>query len=165
MDTWLLLRDIEINGERNRGLYVLKSRGMAHSNQIREFRLTDRGIDLIDVYMGPGGVFTGTARQAQEAEDKAAVLKRQEEMARHQRMIEIKRRQLEAKIEALKSQFEAEKQELEKNIAEVKGRGQACEEDRMAMARLRKADSLSKRNGKKRLQGGINDSHHSKTTG
>ena len=165
MDTWLLLRDIEINGERNRGLYVLKSRGMAHSNQIREFRLTDRGIDLIDVYMGPGGVFTGTARQAQEAEDKAAVLKRQEEMARHQRMIEIKRKQLEAKIEALKSQFEAEKQELEKNIAEVKGRGQACEEDRMVMARLRKADSLSKRNGKKRLQGGINDSHHSKTTG
>ena len=71
MDTWLLLRDIEIGGERNRGLYVLKSRGMAHSNQIREFLLSDRGIDIVDVYLGPGGVLTGSARVAQEAQEKA----------------------------------------------------------------------------------------------
>src|SRR5581483_6135469 len=65
IDTWLLLRDIELGGERNRGLYILKSRGMAHSNQIREFRLTDHGIDLIDVYLGPGGAPTGSIRLAQ----------------------------------------------------------------------------------------------------
>ena len=68
VDTWLLLRTIETNGERNRGLYVLKSRGMAHSNQIREFVLSDNGIELLDAYPGPGGVLTGSARQAQEAE-------------------------------------------------------------------------------------------------
>ena len=71
IDTWILLRDIEINGERNRGLYILKSRGMAHSNQIREVLLSDRGIELVDVYLGPGGVLTGSARAAQEAKEKA----------------------------------------------------------------------------------------------
>ncbi len=70
IDTWILLRDIEIGGERNRGIYILKSRGMAHSNQIREFRLTDKGIDLIDVYTGPAGVLTGAARAAQEAKER-----------------------------------------------------------------------------------------------
>ena len=67
IDTWLLLRDIELNGERNRGLYVLKSRGMAHSNQIQEFLLTNQGIDLIDVYTGSGEVLTGSARAVQQA--------------------------------------------------------------------------------------------------
>lgn len=61
MDTWLLLRMVESNGERNRLLYILKSRGMAHSNQVREFRLTDDGIELLDVHVGPGGVRTGAA--------------------------------------------------------------------------------------------------------
>jgi len=69
IDTWLLLRDIEIGGERNRGLYILKSRGMAHSNQIREFLLTDHGVELCDVYVGPEGVLTGSARLAQERVD------------------------------------------------------------------------------------------------
>ena len=69
IDTWLLLRDIEIGGERNRGLYVLKSRGMAHSNQIREFRLTNNGIELLDVYVGADGVLTGSARLSQETKD------------------------------------------------------------------------------------------------
>ena len=68
VDTWLLLRTIETNGQRNRGLYVLKSRGMAHSNQIREFVLSDNGIELLDAYQGPSGVLTGSARQAQEPE-------------------------------------------------------------------------------------------------
>jgi len=79
MDTWLLLRDIETTSERNRGLYVLKSRGMAHSNQIREFLLTDEGIELVDVYVGPGGVLTGTARQAMETQERATAAKRQQE--------------------------------------------------------------------------------------
>ena len=71
IDTWLLLRDIELNGERNRGMYVLKSRGMANSNQIREFILTDHGVELRDVYIGAGGVLTGSARIAQEALEKS----------------------------------------------------------------------------------------------
>ncbi|HEX2222957.1 MAG TPA: circadian clock protein KaiC, partial [Thermoanaerobaculia bacterium] len=72
VDSWLLLRELEANGERNRGLYVLKSRGMAHSNQVREFLLTSRGIELADVYIGPEGVLTGSARLAEDARRKAA---------------------------------------------------------------------------------------------
>ena len=79
VDTWILLRDIELGGERNRGMYVLKSRGMAHSNQIREFLLTDRGIELRDVYVGPEGVLTGSMRLAQEARERAAAIDRERE--------------------------------------------------------------------------------------
>ena len=74
MDTWLLVRNLENNGERNRGLYVLKSRGMPHSNQIREFILSDQGAHLLDVYTGSAGVLTGTARMVQEERDKAEAL-------------------------------------------------------------------------------------------
>src|SRR5207302_8837882 len=96
VDTWILLRDIELGGERNRGLYVLKSRGMAHSNQIREFLLTDRGIELLDVYVGPEGVLTGSMRVAQEAREKAVAMTRQQEIERRQREIDRKRRSMEA---------------------------------------------------------------------
>src|SRR5437764_10102697 len=96
VDTWLLLRDIELGGERNRGIYVLKSRGMAHSNQIREFLLTDRGIELRDVYVGPEGVLTGSMRHVQEAREKATALSRRQETEGKQRALEEKREALEA---------------------------------------------------------------------
>jgi circadian clock protein KaiC len=88
IDTWLLLRDIELGGERNRGLYVLKSRGMKHSNQIREFLLTAEGIELQDVYLGPEGVLTGSMRAAQEAREKAAALALQDEIEAKQREVD-----------------------------------------------------------------------------
>jgi circadian clock protein KaiC len=88
IDTWLLLRDIELGGERNRGLYVLKSRGMKHSNQIREFLLTAEGIELQDVYLGPEGVLTGSMRAAQEAREKAATLALQDEIEAKQREVD-----------------------------------------------------------------------------
>src|SRR6476469_10179680 len=66
VDAWILVRDIEFNGERNRGLYVMKSRGMKHSNQVREFIITNDGLDLVDVYLSPDGVLTGSAREAQQ---------------------------------------------------------------------------------------------------
>jgi circadian clock protein KaiC len=143
MDTWLLLRDIELNGERNRGLYVLKSRGMAHSNQIREFLLTEQGIELVDVYLGPEGVLTGTARQAQEAQARAATALRQEESERRRRSLEIKRKDLEAKIAALQAEFENEKQEIEKSLVDDERREQVVAKERKNMARLRKADVTS----------------------
>ena len=153
VDTWLLLRDIESNGERNRGLYILKSRGMGHSNQIREFLVTDHGIELVDVYLGAGGVLTGTARQAQEAEEKAVAAKRQEDIARQQRLLEAKRKQLEARIAELRSEFELERQELERSISVATAREQAFAGERAAMARLRRADT-NKANGKKRAAQG-----------
>jgi len=65
-DTGILLRNIEKNGERNRLLAVTKSRGTAHSNQLREFTLSSDGIRLVDVYIGPDGILVGSERRAQE---------------------------------------------------------------------------------------------------
>ncbi len=143
MDTWILLRHIESNGERNRGIWVLKSRGMAHSNQIREFVFTERGIELVDVYVGAEGVLTGTARAAQEAKETAAALLRRHELERKQRNLEHRKKTLEAKITALRAEFETEKEELEKEILLQKQREGVFEQDRAAMAKSRKADTSS----------------------
>jgi circadian clock protein KaiC len=140
MDTWILLRDIESGNERNRGLYILKSRGMAHSNQIREFLLTDEGIDLLDVYLGPGGVLTGTARYQQVAAEKATALVRQQEIERKQREVERKRQIMEAQIAALRADFEAEQEELERIIAQENLQEEVLVEDHQAMARMRGED-------------------------
>ena len=143
MDTWILLRHIESNGERNRGIWVLKSRGMAHSNQIREFVFTEHGIELIDVYLGSAGVLTGTARAAQEAQEKAEALLRRQDLERKQRALEQRKKALEAKIAALRAEFETEKEELEKGIIEKKQHEGVLEQDRAAMAKRRKADASS----------------------
>lgn len=140
IDTWLLLRDIELNGERNRGLYVLKSRGMAHSNQIRELLLTERGIELADVYLGPEGVLTGSARLAQEARERAAALTRTQEIERRRRELERKRRALEAQIALLQTQYEAEREDAERLIAEQQAREQQLAEDRVEMGKRREED-------------------------
>ena len=143
MDSWLFLRDIEIGGERNRGLYILKSRGTAHSNQIREFLLTDQGVDLVDVYIGPGGVLTGTARKTQEAQEKAEFVKREQEASSTRRTLEVKRKNLEARIAELRAEFENEKREIEKGLVGDEQREQILAQDRKNMARFRKADVTS----------------------
>ncbi len=101
MDTWLLLRNVENAGERNRLLFILKSRGMAHSNQVREFLLTDNGIHLRDAYIGPGEVLTGSARVAQEARDKAQAAAEEQAMARRRRELEQEQSLAKAQLEAL----------------------------------------------------------------
>jgi circadian clock protein KaiC len=138
IDTWLLVRDIELNGERNRGLYILKSRGMAHSNQIQEFLLTNRGIDLIDIYTGAGEVLTGSARAAQEAGEKAADLVRQREVERRLRAQERKRNALEANIAALRAQFDVETLEVHLMAEEEKIKQAIEAKNRLDMAKLRK---------------------------
>jgi circadian clock protein KaiC len=139
-DTWLLLRDIELGGERNRGMYILKSRGMAHSNQIREFLLTDEGVDLKDVYVGPAGVLTGSARLSQEAKEKAEQLLHRQEVELKHLNLERKRKAMEAQIAAIRAAFEAEEAEVKKLVEEEKLRQQAITKDREAMAQMRKAD-------------------------
>jgi circadian clock protein KaiC len=143
IDTWILLRSIERNGERNRGIWVLKSRGMSHSNQIREFVFTDRGIELLDVYLGSAGVLTGTARAAQEAKDKAKALLHHQELELKQRNLDRRKKALEAKIIALRAEFEAEKEELERDILEGKQREGVLAQDRVAVSVRRQADALS----------------------
>lgn len=151
IDTWLLLRDIELRGERNRGLYILKSRGMVHSNQIQEFLLTNQGIDLIDIYTGSGEALTGSARAVQEAEEKASELARQYEADRRQREQERKHKALEAKIAALRAEFEAESEELHLMAEEERKRQALLAEDALKMAHLRKGQfSAVRRSARKR---------------
>jgi circadian clock protein KaiC len=140
IDTWLLLRDMEMNGERNRVLYLLKSRGMAHSNQVREFLLTERGIDIVDVYTGSEGVLTGSARLAQEAKEQAATLLREQEIQRKQRELDRKRQAVEAQIAALRRGLAADEEELQLALAQAQGREEQLERNRLDMARIRKTD-------------------------
>ncbi|MCX6149558.1 MAG: circadian clock protein KaiC [Ignavibacteriales bacterium] len=140
IDTWLLLRDIEIGGERNRGMYILKSRGMAHSNQIREFILTDHGAELLDVYVGQEGVLTGTARVAQEAKEKSNQLLRNQEIELKRRELVRKRKALEAQIALLQVEFEADEAEALKVIGFEEDRNNLLAQDENEMAKSRKAD-------------------------
>jgi circadian clock protein KaiC len=117
MDAWIQVQMIESSGERNRGLYVLKARGIAHSNQIREFILSSEGIRLRDVYLGLGGVLTGSARIAQEARETESEAERQQVIAAKQREMDRKRRQIEAQIAALQCELEGQQAEAELFVA------------------------------------------------
>jgi len=150
IDTWLLLRDIELNGERNRGMYVLKSRGMANSNQIREFVLTNHGVELREVYLGTSGVLTGSARIAQEAIENAEVLTRKQDIERKKREIERKRKTLEAKIISLYADFDSEESEALKMIQTEQDTIKRLEKDKIEMAESRNANIETKKNNIKR---------------
>jgi circadian clock protein KaiC len=140
VDSWLFTRDIELDGERNRALYVLKSRGTAHSNQLREFLLTPHGVDLLDVYVGPEGVLTGSSRLSQEAQEKAAARARQQEADRRERDRVRKREALEARIIALRKEFEIEEVEAQTTTAQEVSRETMIVENREAMSRSRQSD-------------------------
>ena len=141
MDTWLLLQDFEGNGERNRVLYVLKARGMAHSNQVREFLISKNGVDLVDAYIGASGVLTGSARAAQEALEKATTLANLQEAARRKRELGRKREVLERQIGALRSEYETEAVELRRIDQQVGTRTLVLSTERAASGRLRQADA------------------------
>lgn len=141
MDAWLLLQDFEGNGERNRVLYVLKARGMAHSNQIREFLISNHGIDVVDAYIGPSGVLTGSARAAQNSLEKAAVLANQQEAAQLKREVERKRFNLERQIGDLRSDYETEAAELRRIAEQAGSRNTVLGTERAASGILRQADA------------------------
>jgi circadian clock protein KaiC len=149
VDTWLLLRDIESGGERNRGLYILKARGIAHSNQIREFLLTDRGVELREVYLGEAGLLTGSARVTQEAKDASATLLARLEIERKQLLLERKRKALDAQIAALQLDLETEAQESQQLIAQEELKINQLEESRTDMAKSRAARTASVEGGRK----------------
>ena len=141
MDAWLSLQDFEGNGERNRVFYVLKARGMAHSNQIREFLISDRGIDIVDAYIGVSGVLTGSARVAQSALEKAAVLAAQQEAAQLKREVERKRAAVERQISGLRADYETEAAELRRIADQVGTRTVLLGTERAASGLLRQADA------------------------
>ena len=119
MDTWLLLKAIEVGGERNRALYVLKSRGMEHSNQIREFVLTDHGLQLLDVYLGPEGVLTGSARVSQEGREKAAGTSRRQQLEGRERELTRSRQIFQARMTMLRAEFEAQEEAIQQRHRRV----------------------------------------------
>jgi circadian clock protein KaiC len=140
MDSWLLVRNVESGSERNRCLYILKSRGMEHSNQVREFVLSKKGIGLVDVCTGDGTVFTGSARLAQEAREKAEAAARADQFARQSREFERERAAVEAQIAALRAGLENRREELEHATAEEGRRDRLSLQSRAALARNRMAD-------------------------
>jgi circadian clock protein KaiC len=140
MDAWLLVKNIESNGERNRGLYILKARGIAHSNQIREFVLTDHGIELLDAYIGSEGVLMGSARSSQLAREKASELERQLAFAHKERELRRKQQLYEAQLVALRGQYETERDAILRELDEEKKRLELIAAQRREIARLRKAD-------------------------
>jgi circadian clock protein KaiC len=141
MDAWIVVRDMELNGERNRVLFLLKARGVVHSNQVREFLLTNKGISLVDVYLGDGTVLTGSARLALEARERETERQAQQEKIARQRRIEREQQALEAQIAALQAEAEAKQNELDQIGKKEKGRLFEISQDRTRM-------ELSRRTGK-----------------
>jgi circadian clock protein KaiC len=140
MDTWLLLRDNEYGGERTRMMYILKSRGMAHSNQVREFIITDKGIDLVNVYVGAGTVYTGVARVVQELKEHAEAIARAQESERLKKELDRNRRIMEAKIMELRAEFDSKEEGLKNEILLREAKEKVVAADRGIIAKARKAD-------------------------
>lgn len=145
VDAWVLVREIESNGERNRGIYVMKSRGMKHSNQVREFMITDKGIDIMDVYVGPEGVLIGSARLAQELNEATGAEMISYARSRKDRDIERKRLVLEAKIASLKEEFESVQEELSRTFIEEDLKKEILEKNRIQLSKQRSNQSDAKR--------------------
>jgi circadian clock protein KaiC len=140
VDAWLFVRDIEYNGERNRGMYIMKSRGMKHSNQVREFIITDKGIDLVEVYLGPEGVLTGSAREAQKLHEQTGKALRSNALNMKNRQINRKRQMLEAQVANLKTEFESIEEELNKVYIEEELIKKVTDDSREQMLKMRRGD-------------------------
>jgi len=141
MDTWINLRFFENDSERNRGVAVIKSRGMEHSNQIREYLVTGNGIEIQDVYLGPsGGLLMGSSRAAQEAKEMAEAITQSKNVMQRKRELESKLKLLDAQITELNSEFEMREEELDNLISNDTLRSKVLEANKSEMARIRKAD-------------------------
>ena len=143
VDAWVLVRDIEFNGERNRGMYIMKSRGMKHSNQVREFVITDNGIDLVEVYLGPDGILTGSAREAQKLHEQTGRVLKTNAVTMKDREIDRKRKVLEAKIAGLQAEFESAEDELNKIYIEEELVKKTSDENRQKVLRMRKGEAAA----------------------
>ncbi|MDB6005490.1 MAG: kaiC family protein [Prosthecobacter sp.] len=137
MDVWLLLRNNEINGERNRTLIVLKARGTHHSNQVREFVLSEKGLELVDVYLGVEGVLTGSARTAQEAHESAATTLRGQNQQRKLRQLASKRKAVEAQIAMLQAEADAEEAEVNFTISQELLQQQTAQQNSQTLVAMR----------------------------
>ncbi len=139
MDAWIKLDDVEANGERNRVLYLIKARGMSHSNQVREYRITDGGVELIAPYVGPEGVLTGTARLSQAAREQAEAARRRQEIERRRRDLVRRREALERQVEEMRAALRTEEEEANLVLDQDDRHEDALATDRVAVASRRGA--------------------------
>ena len=137
MDGWILLLNREANGEFNRELYLLKARGISHSNQVREFIMSDDGIHLLEPYLGEGGALTGSARRNEEARARRLEVERRLEVARVQDQVTQRRRRALAQIEAFKADIDADEAELKRLVKAEESYLDQSRDDAAAMARGR----------------------------
>jgi circadian clock protein KaiC len=149
VDTWIHVKDIEMNGERNRGLYIMKSRGIKHSNQVREFIITDNGLVLQDVYLGPDGVLTGSAREAHKLQLEAEKQIQQELVSRNEKELLRKEQELELKIQALKNEFESLKETLDASFSDETRRKQIADAKKQDLLRYRSGTDTGNPKAKK----------------
>ena len=145
VDNWLLVRDVELSGERNRVMYVLKARGTAHSNQVREFLLTDRGIQLLPAYVGASGVLTGSARLAQETRERAEAVALEQQLEQRRRERALEKARVELQIAALRAQLEEDQRDTARGIDLEAATEIRREDDRAAMARSRRVKAPEKK--------------------
>jgi circadian clock protein KaiC len=143
IDTWLLAETTESNGERDRVMCVMKSRGMPHSNQHCEFTIGAHGIDLLEPYVGPAGVLTGSARMIQQMTDATAGEHRVEDVERAERALTHRRAALEAEVAVLHAQFATELEEMEERRATYQRHVEETELRRSMLDRLRWATTPS----------------------
>jgi circadian clock protein KaiC len=147
VDTWLSVQDVEFNGERNRAIYIMKSRGMKNSNQVREFLITDNGIEIVEVTLGPNGVLVGSAREAFNLEKNTGEVLRKNAFERKNRQIESRKTILDAKVAKLKSEFELVKEELDRIYIEEELRNEVAEKNKKQLMKMRekKEEDTTKR--------------------
>jgi circadian clock protein KaiC len=145
VDAWLMVRDIEDNGERNRGMYIMKSRGMGHSNQVREFIIRDTGLDLVDVYLGADGVLIGSARESQQLEEEKTNAIRSHALSRKDRELKRKETVLQSKIASLREEFESLEEELNKTFVEEELKKEIIEKNRKLLMEQRHTTGLQKK--------------------
>lgn len=139
MDAWIKLLDVEANGERSRTLYVIKARGMSHSNQVREFQMSAAGVRLVDAYVGPAGVLTGTARVVQEAREQAEILRRAQESDRRKREVVRRREAIERQLAELRASLEVAEEEEAVLLGEDESREALLATERRAITQRRSA--------------------------
>ncbi|HET7538852.1 MAG TPA: circadian clock protein KaiC [Polyangiaceae bacterium] len=137
IDTWIEVRDLEVAGERNRALYLLKSRGMNHSNQVRELVISDNGVSLADVFFGAGGVLVGSAKSTELLRRARDEQERDADVARSERLLELKRETLEAKIAALRAEYATHVEEVQRRLRGSREAADAVRLDQDSLAQLR----------------------------
>jgi circadian clock protein KaiC len=160
-DTWIHLSYVEQDGERNRALAIVKSRGTGHSNQVRELTLSDDSVTLTDVFVAQGKVLMGVARWEWERQEEAAK-KRTVAAVEHKRLLlQLGQAEAAARLEVIKTEMEARNAEIAV-LADATGSATALlKADGLVLRRMRHADDdgrgpapAAKRNGARASGGG-----------